>query len=201
MQWSDFFRKYYSGISGGRTNRHITHTPVREALHFMEKEGLLEILPRVGYRVREIELQEFEDTCEIRKALELLAVQFAIQRINPKILDELKDNLARSEAKTKEEDWKSFFDLDAEFHELLAKASGNSRLQNMIQALRADMVRYRIKSLHQEETVRIAFEGHQRIIKAFAEGNLAAAETAILEHLEQSQKYILLHAFSKEDSA
>ena len=32
----------------------ISRTPIREALHMLEREGLLESIPRVGYRVREL---------------------------------------------------------------------------------------------------------------------------------------------------
>jgi len=53
-----------------------SRTPVREALHFLEKEGLLELVPRVGYRVRQIEEDEVEEICEIRKSLETLAANF-----------------------------------------------------------------------------------------------------------------------------
>jgi len=37
-----------------------SRTPVREALHLMEMEGLLEAIPRVGYRVKEIKWEDVD---------------------------------------------------------------------------------------------------------------------------------------------
>ena len=39
--------------------------PVREALHSLEREGLIESIPRVGYRVKELGWEEVEEICEI----------------------------------------------------------------------------------------------------------------------------------------
>ena len=50
----------------------ISRTPIREALHMLEREGLLESIPRVGYRVRELKWEEVEAICEIRKLNESL---------------------------------------------------------------------------------------------------------------------------------
>ena len=110
----------------------------------------------------------------------------------------MKDNLASAWKKIKEEDWESYVDLDAEFHEILAKASGSERLQNLIQALRADMVRFRIKSLHHADLANLSPNGHHRILTAISERNESEAKKAVLEHLENSKKYIMLHAFSRE---
>ncbi len=52
-----------------------SRTPVREALHMLEREGLLEAIPRVGYRVKQITLDEIDEICEIRKANECLAAR------------------------------------------------------------------------------------------------------------------------------
>jgi len=148
--------------------------------------------------VREINLKEFDEICEIRKVLELLSVQWAINGITPERIKNMKDNLARAEERIKEQDWETFVDLDGEFHELLAQASGSDRLQSLIQTLRADMVRYRVKSLHQVDTAKVALEGHKKIMAAVLERNVSEAEKSVMEHLEQSKKYIKLLAFSKE---
>lgn len=52
-----------------------SRTPVREALHMMEREGLLESIPRVGYRVKALEWDEVEEICEIRTVNETLATR------------------------------------------------------------------------------------------------------------------------------
>ena len=44
-----------------------SRTPVREALHLLESEGLLESIPRAGYRVKPLHWEEVEEICEIQR--------------------------------------------------------------------------------------------------------------------------------------
>ncbi len=175
----------------------ISRTPVREALHVLHKEGFVEVMPRVGYRVREIDLKEFEELCEIRKALETLAVRWALKRMPLGALKAMKENLDRQTEMLRRGQWKGFIDLDAEFHDLLGRASRSRRLQLLMQSIRGDMVRYRVKSLFRKETVGLALEGHRAIYTALKRHDEASASSAVLDHLEQSKKYVLIHAFGK----
>ncbi len=103
----------------------ISRTPIREALHFLEKEGLVELIPRVGYRVRQIDREELQEICEIRKSLETLAARWAIDRILSDEIEAIRENLNKSDMMIKTGNLSSFIDLDAEFHELLGRASGS----------------------------------------------------------------------------
>ena len=173
----------------------ISRTPMREALHFLEKEGLLEALPRVGYRVRKMEWTEIEEICEVRKVVEALGAKWAVERIQPEQLDAMEENLGTCEAKYRSGDTEGFVDLDAQFHEILARASGSQRLVTLIQSLRADMIRYRIQSLHRAESISIALAGHRRILQCIKDRDKAAVEKAILEHLEDSKRSIHFYSF------
>jgi DNA-binding GntR family transcriptional regulator len=122
----------------------ISRTPVREALHNLEMEGLIEAIPRVGYVVKPISKDEIEEICQIRTINECLAARWAMQRITPKELQALEKNLSVSEAEVKKGNPRSFVELDAEFHEIVARASGSERLLELCQTLRRHMLRYRI---------------------------------------------------------
>ena len=98
----------------------VSRTPVREALHFLEKEGLLELLPRAGYRLRRIDWDEFEEIVHIRKVVESLAAGWAVTRIKAEELEALKENVLQSEATIQQGDLSVFPELDAQFHEILA---------------------------------------------------------------------------------
>ena len=172
-----------------------SRTPVREALHMLEREGLLEAIPRVGYRVKALRQDEVEEICEIRRVNETLAAQWAMERITAKELQALEENLFNSEGEVKRGNPKSFVDLDAEFHEILARASGSERLQELCQLLRRHMLRYRIESIFLEENVLQAISGHRQIFQCIKEKDPEGVEEAIKMHLETSKNDILKYAF------
>ena len=89
---------------------------------------MLESIPRVGYRVKEIRWDEVEEICEIRKVNEVLAAQWAMRRITPKDFHFLEQNLFAAEAKAKAGHPESFVDFYSEFHEILARACASECL-------------------------------------------------------------------------
>ena len=174
-----------------------SRTPVREALHMLELEGLLEAIPRVGYRVKELKWTEVEEICEIRRVNEVLAAHWAIERITPKGLKELEKNLSASESEVKKGNPKSFVEYDAEFHEILVRASGSVRLLELCQFLRRHMLRYRIESILHEQSVLRAIREHRRIFDCIRFRDVRGVDLAIGEHLQSSVKDILRYAFGE----
>lgn len=182
-----------------------SRTPVREALHLLEQEGLLETIPRVGYRVRRLQWQELEEICEIRVANETLAARWAMDRITEKQLRALEENLDTSEADAIKGNPETFLNYDAEFHEIIAKASGSKRLLELCQLLRRHMLRYRIESLYLPETdfrdmALGAIAGHRRILECIRTKDRQEVEKAIRSHLEETKTAIDRYAFHKEES-
>jgi DNA-binding GntR family transcriptional regulator len=173
----------------------ISRTPIREALHFLEKEGLVELIPRVGYRVRQIDRGDLQEICEIRKSLETLAARWAIDRILSDEIKAIRENLNKSDMMIKTGNLSSFIDLDAEFHELLGRASGSQRLLKLILTHRSDMVRYRIKSLLRAENASTALAGHHSIFECLIEKDKNGVKSAIKDHIDQATKYIQLSSF------
>lgn len=178
----------------------VSRTPVREALHFLEKEGLLELLPRAGYRLRRIDWDEFEEIVHIRKVVESLAAGWAVTRIKAEELEALKENVLQSEATIQQGDLSVFPELDAQFHEILARASGSKRLIDLIQLLRSDMLRYRLKSLHRVDHASLALDGHRRILQCVLERNSIGLEDAIRDHLDKCRDTMRLYAFDGGES-
>jgi DNA-binding GntR family transcriptional regulator len=176
-----------------RTSR----TPVREALHLLEREGLLESAPRSGYRVKPLRWEEVEEICEIRVVNETLAARWAMKRITPKELAALENNLTAAEDEVMRGNPKAFVHRDAEFHEILARASGSKRLFELCELLRKHMLRYRVESLYLAETALRAIAGHRRIFECLQAGDEQGLVQAIREHLEWVKVDVQQHAFGK----
>lgn len=179
----------------------VSRTPVREALHSLEAEGWVEARHRLGYVVKVISEKEVEEICEIRVAIEGIAIKWAFERDRERLIKGLERNLALSERKLAKGDPKVFVDLDAQFHEIIARSSGSERLLEMAQMLRRHMLRYRIESIYVMDNVLRALEGHKAILKAVKEGDGTQAFEALKRHIEQSKEDILRYAFGQKELA
>lgn len=174
-----------------------SRTPIREALHSLELEGLIESIPRVGYVVKAINEDEVEEICEIRVAIEGVGARWAMEKAPQRLIEDLRKNISMSEEKAAQGNPKAFVELDAQFHEIIARLSGSKRLQELAQTLRRHMLRYRIQSIYLTENVSRAIQGHKGIFEAIEKGNLEEVSRAIKYHLEQSKKDILRYAFKE----
>ena len=67
----------------------VSHMPVREALRELQGEGLVQIEPNRGARVRSIDGSFVENLFEIRTALEVMLVRRAAARCTPSDIAEL----------------------------------------------------------------------------------------------------------------
>ena len=175
-----------------------SRTPIREALHSLELEGLIESIPRVGYVVKPIKRAEVEEICEIRTAIEGVAARWAMEKAPQKLIEELRENISVSQEKAVHGDPRAFVDMDAQFHEIIARLSGSKRLQELAQTLRRHMLRYRIQSIYLTENVVRAIEGHKGILDAIEKGDVVEVNKAMRCHIEQSKKDILRYAFKEE---
>jgi len=174
-----------------------SRTPIREALHCLELEGLIRSIPRVGYVVKAINEDEVEEICEIRVAIEGVGARWAMEKAPQRLIEDLRKNISISEEKAAQGDPKAFVELDAQFHEIIARLSGSKRLQELGQTLRRHMLRYRIQSIYSTDNVSRAIQGHKGILEAIEKGNLEEVGKAIKLHLEQSKKDILRYGFKE----
>jgi len=174
-----------------------SRTPVREAFHSLELEGLIESIPRVGYVVKSTSEEEVEEICEIRMAIEGVAARWAIEKAHKKLIEELKKNISISGGRVSKGNAKAFIDLDARFHEIIARHSGSQRLLELAQTLRRHMLRYRIQSIYSVENVLRAIDGHKGILRAIEKRDLEELNKAIRYHMEQSKSDILRYAFKE----
>ncbi len=173
-----------------------SRTPIREAFHSLEREGLIDSIPRVGYVVRSIREEEVEEICAIRLVIEALAVRWALQKAHKKLVKDLKKNMIRAEQLLEKERYSDFVEIDAAFHEVIARCSGSDRLLELAQTLRRHMLRYRAKSIFSEDTVVKAIAGHKAILAAIEDGDPDAVEEAIKVHLDQSKDSCIRYSSS-----
>ena len=174
----------------------ISRTPVREALHSLERDGLLESSPRVGYRLRNMTWQEVEEVCEMRIVNETLAAKWAIQRITSGLIEKLEENIQITEEEVRKGNPKAFVELDGKFHEILQRGSGSDILVKYCMQLRRNMLFWRLRSIHSDETVLKALQGHKAILDCVRRGADEEVGRVIREHINYAKQNIKLMVFS-----
>lgn len=172
----------------------ISRTPVREALHLLERDGFLESIPRVGYRVKDLTWKELDEIIEIRRVNESLACRWAIERIDDETIQVLENNIAKAQAALDQESPDPFINFDEEFHEILVRASGSKHLFELCQTLRRLMLRYRSQSLKTKPTVTEAIKGHRRILECLKARDEKGLVEALMAHLDYSRDDIRQHS-------
>src|SRR5262245_13048291 len=76
----------------------VSPITVREALHLLQSEGLVETIPHVGATVAKISRSSITEVFTLMEGLEIVATRSAAQRMTPQHLDELTSLLAEMDA-------------------------------------------------------------------------------------------------------
>ena len=121
----------------------VSRTPIREAIRKLELEGLVTMIPRRGAEVAQITEKSMSYVLEVRRALDALCVELACERISDEDIRDLKDACDNFERAVRSKDAKKIAQADVELHNIIVKATGNSRLIQLINNLSEQMYRYR----------------------------------------------------------
>jgi GntR family transcriptional regulator, rspAB operon transcriptional repressor len=175
----------------------VSRTPVREALHSLEQERLVKAIPRVGYVVTRMQQEEVEEICEIRIAIEGLAIKRAIERAQKQLVKDLRKNILRQRSELSKGNLRAYVELDAQFHEVSAVLSGGSRLIDMTQMLRRHMLRFRTQALYIIETALKSLQGHERILEAVEKSDPKSAVAFLEQHLKNAKDDVLRYGLIK----
>ena len=124
----------------------VSRTPIREAIHKLEKDGLVKIIPRKGAFVRTISSKDVREIFDIRGALESAAVRSGLKQLDKNKLIQIKTLLEKCEKSLDKGEFDFFIQLDEEFHDFIVRSSGNDRLIQIMENLNNQIQLARLKS-------------------------------------------------------
>jgi len=171
-------------------------TPVRDALQMLSQEGLVTIKPRAGYFVTRITLKELHDMFELRNILEMAALEHTVDQIRQDQLHQLR-SVHAGYSGDDDESYDRYTDENRRFHYLLAQASGNQELANLIGHLMDRLARFMVLR-HAGNTMQ---ESHARIVDALENRDHVAARKALLEDIEGTSQTALDRIIQTEAAA
>ena len=158
----------------------VSRTPLREALARLGQEGALISVPRIGWFVRPLTLDELEQIYPMRALLDPEALRLgglpsaerlaALRRLNALLAAERDADAAIA--------------LDDEWHLLLIDACPNRELIDLIKHYIRRTRRYEIALMRERSNIANAGAAHETIIAALEAGDLAAACEGLRRNLQ-----------------
>jgi DNA-binding GntR family transcriptional regulator len=122
----------------------VSITPVRAALQLLEREHLVWRVHNKGFYVASLTKTDVENLYEMRRSLEILALQRAIENIDRQKLSELIENMKELLAQHRRGQKKILpYELDYTLHDLIISSCENPYLQNTYWGLLSNIQRYR----------------------------------------------------------
>lgn len=176
----------------------ISRTPLREAFRKLENEGFIEIIPRKGAIVTEIDVQETYHLYEIKSTLEGLAARLAGVNMQEKDLEKLEKVNEELRELIDQNDLEAFYKAHTKFHEGFVKLSGNRKLIQIISNLNDHFKRFGIVSLTLPGQYENAIKQHEEIIQAFRDGDDKLVEERVKNNVMTGGKVLIDHLAEAE---
>ena len=162
----------------------VSRTPIREAFLRLATEGLIKVVPRVGYFATELTEEEICEVCEVREIIESRAVRRAAETLNDKdlvILEQIMENTRRA---VREGDLMGFMASEIEFHDFLHKNFKNKRLIDFMDSLDNVIYRGRVLANYDYSTLSETLKEHEAIYEAIKNRDVDKAAWFMGEHLQ-----------------
>lgn len=168
----------------------ISRTPLREATRRLEGERFLERQRSGTLVVRPLPVDEFMHILGVRRVLEAEAARLAAGHMDPAELQHLRDRIVEiRDYPAGQELPLGYSESDRDLHLLIANASANPVLQQMIEDLRKRTAMVRFGGAPERRPT--VCDEHIAIIDALAAGNGGAAKKAMENHIDQVRTAIL----------
>ena len=168
----------------------ISRTPVREAIHKLEREGLLRKLPRGGFTVVSLSREEIEETIGIRCVLESYAARLAAMNHKEEELAPLERKIKEFQKCLDEGRMDALPRINTEFHNLLYGLCRSPKLIKMISDLRDQIYRARKIILNVERMAKVSNQDHRRMLSAIRHRDIEKVESLVREHILRGKEIV-----------
>jgi DNA-binding GntR family transcriptional regulator len=174
-----------------------SRTPIREALHRLEIEALVERLPR-GVRVRETSPEEIIDIYDVRITLEGAAARAAAERATE--FDRRRLRAAQDAMAAVGADERERAAANRQFHEAIWAASHSPTLVDLLHRLNVHLVRYPTTTLESDDRWEAALAEHEALLDAIDARDALRAREIAESHMTAARE-VRMQMYSAADGA
>lgn len=166
----------------------ISRGPLREALHRLAADKLLEIVPNRGAMVRRLSMREMLELFSIRIALECLATREATANLaEPAVRTQFERDIGaiwRTEERAAD---RGYIGENKSFHDAIIRASDNETLGVVTNQLQLPLLMFQLNKMLTAGNIAASLAEHRAIAQAMLDGDAEAAEACMRQHLDRAR--------------
>ena len=166
----------------------VSRTPIREAFKQLENEGLIDYIPNRGCFAKGFTRQDIEDIYAVRKALEIMAVEWAVSRISDEQIQALQEQSELMEFYTVKKDSDKVLELNSAYHDIIYDAAGSRFMAQILRSYKEYIEQTRKVILYEQAYLEEILKEHKAVLVAIMARDVEGAKAAMAEHLEMSQR-------------
>jgi DNA-binding GntR family transcriptional regulator len=169
----------------------VSKTPVREALRLLVQDGWVMVLPRKGYLIRPLGLDDVREVFHLREMLEPGFASEAAWRSGGRTDPALREAVEALRSGSANVD--QALASAAAFHIRIAELAGNARGAKIVANLVDEVTRlhYLMPSLEAHIESSEELDAHEQIAEAIASGDHKAASRAMRDHLRATDRTLV----------
>lgn len=174
------------------------HTPIREALTSLVKDGLVERIEQKGFVASNVSMKHFNEILKTRIWIEEIAIKKSME--NKKGLEVWEENLILLNHRLNKKDWTEKYNPDnpdswemmhKKFHISLVSRSGSDFLTKFCEQLYDQNLRFRFLLIKNKKNYlkRSVNKEHQDILNAVLSRDIDRAQKSLVKHYNVTGKH------------
>ena len=171
----------------------VSRTPVREALHQLELEGLVQLIPNKGAIILGIRPEDICDIYQIRSMLEGSVAERAAQRASEEDVRRLTEILDLTEFYITRQNIEQLQAMDGQFHQLIYEMSGSRMFRRVLKDMHYYIGLTRDASLKSEGRAAESLKEHRAVLDAIARHDGMQARELMTLHVGKALENVLSH--------
>ncbi|MCP5365982.1 MAG: GntR family transcriptional regulator [Hyphomicrobiales bacterium] len=165
--------------------------PIRAALTRLGQENLVQAIPRRGYRIAPITMQDIQDLFQLRLVLEPRAAELAAGRLTADQILRMRESCNVTYEPGNQESQARFLEANRTFHTLIAEASGNRKLTAIIYQLLSEVERILHLCLKPARLGEHFQTEHLELMDALLAGEAERARVLVYDQVKGGQKAVV----------
>jgi DNA-binding GntR family transcriptional regulator len=164
----------------------ISRTPLREALKVLAAEGLIELMPNRGARVRQFTEADIKSLFEVMSGLDFIAGRLACERISEAAIAEIERMHLEMYTHYLRRELADYFRLNQNIHQAIVDAAANPILSTNYASLNAIVRRLRYSAnLVRRDRLGDAMREHEEIVDALRRRAGDELGLMMLQHMQR----------------